>query len=97
MRSPGSRALEVASGVFYSLAAVVLLVVVALCLPLGGARPLAVMVQSALGVIVPAPILGVLVVATPLGGAFRGDYVIFAALLAIVGVALSHLSRNVGR
>ena len=97
MRKGVPGMLPLVSSLLYACAAAIGLLVIALCLPLGAFRPFAVVLQSALSGIVPNPLRGVLVVATPLGGAFRGDFALFAVVLATCGSLLSHAVPNPGR
>lgn len=69
------------------------LVIAAACLS-GSMRLYLVGLLNVVGRWIPRPLLGTLVVETPLGGAFRGDFALTALILFIIDWMLCRLARH---
>ena len=69
------------------------LVIAAACLS-GPVRLYLVGLMNVVGRWIPRPLLGVLVVETPLGGAFRGDFALTAIILFVIDWMLCRLARR---
>lgn len=93
-RSLGRRALRALALVCRVAAwALVALVVADAVLP-AGPRAWLLDANVAVSGLVPAPVSGLLVVVTPFGGAFRGDFAIVAIVLLALDWALCRLSAS---
>lgn len=94
--SPASVALRAAACACRVVAVAFCLALVVLSFSLGPLRPILFGVQSALASVEPAALRGTLVFPTPMGGAFRGDFAVFALALFALDWALSHRAWNIG-
>ncbi len=99
---PSSRAGASALGTVAHVVAVIcricaivlsVLVIAAACLS-GSMRLYLVGLMNVVGRWIPRPLLGVLVVETPLGGAFRGDFALTAIILFVIDWMLCRLARR---
>ena len=95
MRSAvGSRALRLLALACRVAAWALVLLVVADAVVPAGPRAWLLGVNSAVSSLVPDAVSGLLVVVTPFGGAFRGDFAIVAIVLLVLDWALCRLSAS---
>lgn len=90
----GSRALRAVAYICRALAIALSLLVVVLCLGTATKLGIVSMVMG-LNELVPSSVSGLMVIPTPLGGAFRGDFAVMALVLFIVDWACMRLSSAV--
>lgn len=89
-----SRALSVASAACRVAAAAYLVLLVLDVLLPAGARTWLLGVNGLATRLVPAPVSGLLVLPTPLGGALRGDYALAAIILLVIGRLCRRVSAS---
>ena len=94
--SSASVALRAVACACRVIAVALCIALVALSFSLGPLRPILFGVQSALASVEPAALRGTLVFPTPMGGAFRGDFAVFALVLFALDRVLSHRAWNIG-
>lgn len=93
-RSTGATVLRVLAVVARVVATLLLVLVVVDCVATGSLHSELLSLNGAVTRAIPSVISGVLVMQTPLGGAFRGDFLITAMILYVLGWLFSRVAAS---